>query len=74
VEAVQHAIEEILRMPDMSAPKHLSNEALDGLRSWHVKGFEDVRTGYCTGSETSIESLTVNPPTMKRAMKDTLPD
>jgi toxin ParE1/3/4 len=52
VEAVQHSIQEILRMPGMGAPKHLSNEALDGLRSWHVQGFEDVRIYYLVQGDT----------------------
>jgi plasmid stabilization system protein ParE len=43
LEAVQEAIEEILRMPGMGAPKHLSNDALAGLRSWLVLTPEQER-------------------------------
>jgi toxin ParE1/3/4 len=32
--------------PQGGAPKRLSREALRGLRSWPVKGFEDVRVYY----------------------------
>jgi len=33
-------------MPQGGAPKRLSREALRGMRSWPVKGFEDVRVYY----------------------------
>ena len=44
--AVQRTIEGIIRTPQGGAPKRLSREALRGLRSWPVKGFEDVRVYY----------------------------
>jgi plasmid stabilization system protein ParE len=42
--AVRRTIEGIIRMPQGGAPKCLSLEALRGLRSWPVKGFERVAT------------------------------
>ena len=44
--AVRRTKEGIIRMPQGGAPKRLSREALRGLRSWPVKGFEDVRVYY----------------------------
>jgi toxin ParE1/3/4 len=44
--AVRRTIEGITRMPQGGAPKRLSREALRGLRSWPVKGFEDLRVYY----------------------------
>ncbi|MDQ6700230.1 MAG: type II toxin-antitoxin system RelE/ParE family toxin [Acidobacteriota bacterium] len=49
VEAVQHAIQEIVRTPGMGAPKHLSNKSLNGLRSSQVQGFENIRVWYLSG-------------------------
>ncbi len=46
VEAVERTIDKILRTPNGGAPKHFSNESLDGLRSWPVEEFEDVRIYY----------------------------
>ena len=44
--AVQRTIEGIIRTPQGGAAKRLSREALRGLRSWPVKGFEDLRVYY----------------------------
>ena len=44
--AVRKTMEAIIRTPQGGAPKRLSREALRGLRSWPVKGFEDVRVYY----------------------------
>ena len=44
--AVRRTIEGIIRTPQGGAPKHLSREALRGLSSWPVKGFEDLRVYY----------------------------
>ena len=44
--AVRRTIERIIRTPQGGAPKRLSREALQDLRSWPVKGFEDVRVYY----------------------------
>jgi toxin ParE1/3/4 len=44
--AVRRTMEGIIRTPHGGAPKRLSREALRGLRSWPVKGFEDVRVYY----------------------------
>jgi toxin ParE1/3/4 len=44
--AVRKAVNLITRTPQGGAPKHLSRDVLRGLRSWPVKGFEDVRVYY----------------------------
>lgn len=44
--AVRRTMEQIIRTPQGGAPKRLSREALQGLRSWPVKGFEEVRVYY----------------------------
>jgi plasmid stabilization system protein ParE len=44
--AVRRTIETTIRMPQGGVPKRLSREALRGLRSWPVKGFEDLRVYY----------------------------
>ena len=44
--AVRKTVNLIARTPQGGAPKRLSLEALRGLRSWPVKGFEDVRVYY----------------------------
>ena len=44
--AVRRTMETIIRTPQGGAPKRLSREALQGVRSWPVKGFADVRVYY----------------------------
>jgi toxin ParE1/3/4 len=46
VVAVDAAIAEICRRPGIGAPKRLTNAALEGLRSWPVKGFPEIRVYY----------------------------
>ena len=43
---VRKTMEVMIRTPHGGAPKRLSREALRGLRSWPVKGFEDQRVYY----------------------------
>jgi toxin ParE1/3/4 len=51
LEAVEESVQQVVRMPDMGAPKVLRNPALEGLRSWPVQGFEDVRIYYVVQAE-----------------------
>jgi plasmid stabilization system protein ParE len=51
LEAVQETVEELIRMPNMGAPKYLGNETLRELRSWPVQGFEDIRVYYLIEEE-----------------------
>jgi toxin ParE1/3/4 len=44
--ALRRTMQGIIRTPQGGAPKRLSREALQGLRSWPVRGFEDVRVYY----------------------------
>ena len=44
--AVRKTMAKIIRTPQGGAPKRLSREALRGLRSWPVKGFENLRVYY----------------------------
>ena len=46
IDAVDESIESLCRMPEMGAPKQFNNTILAGLRSWAVKGFEDMRIYY----------------------------
>ena len=43
LEAVQETVEQLIRTPKMGAPKYLGNETLRDLRSWPVRGFENIR-------------------------------
>jgi toxin ParE1/3/4 len=45
-DAIEESIDAICRMPHIGAPKLLKNPNLAGLRSWGVKGFEDVLIFY----------------------------
>jgi plasmid stabilization system protein ParE len=44
--AVQAAIEQLCRQPEIGVPKRLPDAKLAGLRSWPVKGFSDIRVYY----------------------------
>ena len=46
LDAVDESIEAICQMPHSGAPKPLKNPILSGLRSWAVKGFEDILIFY----------------------------
>lgn len=46
LEAVHGSIDDLCRMPEIGAPRSSRNPLLDGLRSWPVKGFEDIRIYY----------------------------
>ncbi|HEY3739414.1 MAG TPA: type II toxin-antitoxin system RelE/ParE family toxin [Bryobacteraceae bacterium] len=52
VEAVDESVAQLVRMPKMGAPKDLSNDALEGLRSWPVQGFDDIRIYYLVQRDT----------------------
>jgi toxin ParE1/3/4 len=41
-------------MPSMGAPRTPHNPALEGLRSWPVPGFEDIRVYYLVRGESLI--------------------
>ncbi len=40
------AIDALLEMPEAGPPKDAGNPQLSGLRSWHVKGFDEFRVYY----------------------------
>jgi toxin ParE1/3/4 len=46
LDAVDESIEAICQMPEIGAPKQFKNPVLAGLRSWAVKGFEDILIFY----------------------------
>jgi plasmid stabilization system protein ParE len=52
LDAVDASVEQLLGMPEMGAPKPLNNPVLEGLRSWPVKGFEEMRIYYVVQGET----------------------
>lgn len=51
IDAVDMSIAHLSRMPETGAPKNSINLALSGLRSWPVKGFEDIRIYYLIQNE-----------------------
>lgn len=67
--AVLEAIDAVLSMPEAGPPKATGNPRLAGLRSWHVKGLDELRVYYlvrpglltssacCTANRTSPVSL-----------------
>ena len=44
--AVEETVADLLKMPEMGAPKATRNAALAGLRVWPVCAFEDIRIYY----------------------------
>ena len=52
LDAVEGTIDAVCRMPLIGAPKSLKNPILSGLRSWPVKGFEDVLIFYIVQTDT----------------------
>ena len=46
IPAVQAAIAQLCKDPEIGAPRMLGNARLAGLRSWQVKGFPDIRVYY----------------------------
>jgi len=51
LDAVDESIEAICRMPHIGAPKPLKSPILSGLRSWAVRGFEDILIFYVVQPE-----------------------
>jgi plasmid stabilization system protein ParE len=49
--AVFDAIDALLAMPEAGRPRHTGNPRLTGLRSWHVKGFDEFRVYYLARPE-----------------------
>jgi plasmid stabilization system protein ParE len=49
--AVLDAIDALLAMPEAGPPKRTSNPRLAGLRSWHVRGFDEFRVYYLVHPE-----------------------
>jgi len=52
VEAVEASVEQLLRMPNIGAPREHRNPALKGLRLWPVKEFEDFLIFYVVVADT----------------------
>lgn len=42
LDALEESVQQLLHMPHIGAPKALKDRALEGLRSWSVKGFEET--------------------------------
>jgi toxin ParE1/3/4 len=51
IDAVDISIAHLSGMPETGAPRISSNPILSGLRSWPVKGFEDIRIYYLIQNE-----------------------
>ena len=52
VDAVQSAIDELRRNPEIGAPRHLSAPELKGLRSWPVPDFPAIRIYYIHAADS----------------------
>ena len=51
LDAVDESIEAICQMPHIGAPKDFTKPILSGMRSWPVKGFEDILIFYIVQAE-----------------------
>jgi toxin ParE1/3/4 len=51
LEAVEAAIEDVARHPEMGVRKILKNPVLQGLRTWPVKGFPSMRIYYLSPTD-----------------------
>jgi toxin ParE1/3/4 len=49
--AILDAIDALLAMPEAGPPRRTSNPHLTGLRSWHVRGFDEFRVYYLVRPE-----------------------
>ena len=52
VEAVEASVEQLVRMPNMGAPREIRNPALKGLRLWPVKDFDEFLIFYVVAGDT----------------------
>lgn len=52
LDALEESVQQLLHMPNMGAPKALKEPALEGLRSWPVKGFKEIYIFYVTEGQT----------------------
>jgi toxin ParE1/3/4 len=52
VDAVEESVEQLLRTPNMGAPRELRNPALQGLRVWPVKEFDEFLIFYVVQADT----------------------
>lgn len=49
--AVEESFNAIVALPNAGAPRSSTNPRLAGLRTWPVKGFEDIRVYYLVRSD-----------------------
>jgi toxin ParE1/3/4 len=49
--AIYNAIEAVTAMPHAGTPRPSRNPRLEGLRSWPVKGFDEINVYYLVGSD-----------------------
>jgi toxin ParE1/3/4 len=52
VDAVEASVEQLVRMPNIGAPRELRNTALTGLRFWPVKEFDEFLIFYMVEGNT----------------------
>ena len=52
VESVEASVEQLVRMPNMGAPREIRNPALKGLRLWPVKDFDEFLIFYVVAGDT----------------------
>jgi toxin ParE1/3/4 len=52
VGAVESSVEQLVRMPNVGAPREIRNTALKGLRFWPVKDFDEFLIFYMVDGDT----------------------
>jgi len=52
VKAVEAAVEQLVRMPNMGAARELRNPSLKGLRFWPLTGFDEFLIFYLVEGDT----------------------
>jgi toxin ParE1/3/4 len=57
--ALDSATEFLRRNPEAGSPRHFRNPRLKGLRSWPVRGFEDIRLYYLRVNDNALRIVRI---------------
>jgi len=52
VDAVEESVKQLVKMPHMGTPREIRNPALQGLRVWPIRGFDEFLIFYLVQGET----------------------
>ena len=58
LESVEKSTKQLQRMPRIGAPRFVANPVLEGLRTWGIVGFDQIRL-YYVPTATEIEVLRI---------------